>query len=92
MQTDIISPQLNTFLENRQKEILAIAHKATDEVVKTELSLTDFELLLAVNMSKKESGELTKKSRKIREEGWQELSKKFNGDINQIQEFLLNSI
>jgi len=80
----IVSPQLNNFLENKQREIISLAHKMTDEVVKTELALTDFELLLSVNMSEKERDNLTKQSRKLRQENWGELSEKF-GNITNIQ-------
>lgn len=83
-----ISPQLNSFLESRQREILSMAHKATDEIVKIELALTDFELLLSVNMPKKEQDGLTIQSRKLREETWGELSEKFNGDTSKIQKAL----
>jgi len=81
----MVSPQLNSFLENKQREILSLAHKTTDEIVKTELALADFELLFAVNMNRKEVDKLTIQSRKLREENWRELSNKFNGDITQIQ-------
>ena len=84
----IISSQLNNFLESKQREILSIAHKATEEIVKTELALTDFELLLSANMSEKEQESLTKQSRKLREETWEELSKEFNGDTSKIQRAL----
>ena len=94
----------------------------TDEIVKTELALADFELLLSVNMPKGEqdilthqkcslftlsvstrrkqrhfwgaqepehalcfsAGFLTKQSRKLREENWKELIKKFK-DAAKIQ-------
>lgn len=81
----IISPQLNSFLENKQKEIISLAHRTTDEVVKTELALADFELLLAVNMNEKERDKLTALSKKLREDNWKELSEKFNGDTSAIQ-------
>lgn len=80
----MVSPQLNSFLENKQREIISLAHKMTDEVVKTELALADFELLLSVNMPKEEQDSLTKQSRKLREENWKELSEKF-GDTAKIQ-------
>lgn len=80
----MISPQLNSFLENKQREIISLAHKMTDEVVKTELALADFELLLSVNMPKEEQDSLTKQSRELREENWKELSEKF-GDATKIQ-------
>lgn len=83
-----IPQELNSFLERRDKEILAIAQKNTEEVVKTELALADFELLLSVNLSKKEIDALTKKSRKLREESWEKLSEKFCGDSDKIQSFL----
>ncbi len=79
------SPQLNNFLESKQKEIISLAHKMTDEVVKTELALADFELLLSVNTNKKEMTKLTDMSRKVRDKTWKELSDKFNKDTTEIQ-------
>ncbi len=78
----MISSQLNSFLENKQREIISLAHKMTDEVVKTELALTDFELLLSVNMPNGEQDILAKQSRKLREENWEELSEKFGNTAN----------
>ncbi len=84
----IVSPQLNSFLACKQKEILALAQRNTEEVVKKELALADFELLLAVNMPKQEIDSLTKSSKRLRQESWEELFKKFNGNTDKIQEFL----
>ena len=86
--TSNASTSLSNFLATKEKEILSIAHRNTDEIVKTELALIDFELLLAVSISKKESGNLTKIARKLRCEGWQELSKKFKGNSQDIQKFV----
>lgn len=80
----MVSLQLNNFLESKQREIISLAHKMTDEVVKTELALADFELLLSVNIPKEEQDSLTKQSKKLREENWKELSEKF-GDTAKIQ-------
>lgn len=94
MEMQKLSPNsdLNNFLASRQQEILSIAHeiahKTTEEVVKTELALADFELLLSVNMQKKEQERLTKQSRKLREEVWEELSEKFRRDTSKIQKAL----
>lgn len=92
MQTNqISSTQLNNFLESKQKEILAIAIKNTEETVKTELALADFELLLSANLSEEESKRSTQKARVLRETSWQELSKKYNNDAEKIQGFLNHS-
>ena len=85
METQTIN--LDKFLKDRQQEILALAQRTTEKIVKTELALSDFELLLAANLSKEESEKLTEESRKLREETWQELSEKFNGNTDKIQEF-----
>ncbi|OGJ22330.1 hypothetical protein A3K73_03800 [Candidatus Pacearchaeota archaeon RBG_13_36_9] len=92
MQTNQIgSTQLNNFLEGKQKEILAMAHKNTEEIVKAELALADFELLLSVNLSEEESKKLTQKAGLLREKSWQELYKKCDGDSEKVQEFLNKS-
>ena len=86
METQTTSMNLDKFLKDRQQEILALAQKTTEKIVKTELALSDFELLLAANLTEEEIGKLTEESRNLRGETWQELSKKFNGDTDKIQE------
>jgi hypothetical protein len=80
--------ELNSFLERRDKEILEVAQINTLEIVKTELALTDFELLLSANLSEREVDTLTKKSKRLREESWKELSERFGGNSDRIQGFL----
>lgn len=84
----IISQDLNNFLINKEREILAIAQKNTEEIVKREMALSDFELLLSANFSEEEREELTNKSRILRKENWEELSKKFNGNFKKIMDFI----
>jgi RNA polymerase-binding transcription factor DksA len=83
-------PELNNFLEDKQREILALAQQKTEEVVKREMALTEFELLLSANMSEKEQKKLTANSRKLREDSYKELSKisgeDFNGICNLLNE------
>ena len=82
------SPELMQFLQDREMQILALAQKNTLEIVQKEMALSDFELLFSANISEKEQKDLTKKSRKLRADSWQELSKKFNGNFQKINEFL----
>lgn len=84
----IKSPELMKFLQEKQAKILAIAQKNTEEIVQREMALTDFELLLSVNMPENEQTEITHKSRKLRSGAWQELSNKFNGNFQKMNEFL----
>lgn len=91
---------LNNFLEDRQKEILAIAQQnnkekfkeiqlETEEIVKRETALMDFELLFSATLLKEEE-KLTLESRELREECWEELNKESNGDYNKLNEILNN--
>lgn len=89
-QSQISSPKFDSFLQERQEEILAIAQKNTDEIVKREMALMDFELLLSANFSNKEQDKFAKEWRKIRIEQWGSLSKKFNGKEEKVLEFLDN--
>ena len=84
----IQSEPLNQFLKERDQQILDLAKRNTEDVVKKELALSDFELLLSVNFPKKEQKELNLLSRKIREDSWNELNKKFNNDFGKINNFL----
>lgn len=89
METNLLNQNnLNEFFTNRENEILEIAHKNTESIVKTEIALMDFELLLSTDLSEKEISSLNTKSRALREECWAELNKKFNGDYNKIMKFL----
>jgi len=92
METQQISTHenLNNFLEFKKKEILEMAHQNTEELVKKENALMDFELLLSLDFSEKERERLTNESRNLREESWKELEKKFDSDTDKIQEFLNN--
>jgi|WetSurMetagenome_2_1015567.scaffolds.fasta_scaffold74657_4 hypothetical protein len=62
-------PELNNFLENRQKEILAIAQqesqKTVKEIVKNEFDLLEFNLFLG-SFGKKELDKSTKRVRELR--------------------------
>lgn len=87
-QSQISSPKFDSFLQERQDEILNIAQENTEEIVKREMALMDFELLLSVNFSNKEQDKFAKEGRKIRMEQWESLSKKFNGKEEKVLEFL----
>jgi len=78
---------LSEFMAGKQKEILAFAQKNTEETVKTEMALLDFELLLAVSSDK---GEVKKVqyARKLREESWKEIEEKFEGNHDKMMNFL----
>lgn len=82
---------LNNFLQERHNQILDIAQKNTEEIVKKELALMDFELLLAVTTTEKDNQKLTDESRELRKENWDELEKKSKGDYDKMNE-LLNQI
>lgn len=89
METNLLSHNnLNQFFTSRESEILEIAQNNTKEIVKTELALMDFELLLSTDLIGKEINSLNNKSRSLREECWTELNKKFNNDHNKIMQFL----
>lgn len=81
---------LNEFMESKEREILDFAKKNAEEVVKKELALMDFELVMAVNLTKKKAESLTKYSRKLRSETQKELVAKFDGDYDKISNFLEN--
>lgn len=84
----IKSPELMKFWQEKQAKILAIAQKNTEEIVQREMALTDFELLLSVNMPENEQTKLTNTSKKLRNDAWQELSNKFKGNFQKMNEFL----
>jgi|GEM_PF-2407487 len=85
-------PELKTFLETRQKETLSLAQqitqRVTKDIVEKEMALMDFELLLSVNLSKKEETKITAESRKIREQSWKEVNDKFNGNYGEAVRFI----
>ena len=83
-------PELSSFIQNKEQEILAIAQQNTKETVEKEMALLDFELLLSTNLSEGKEKELTEKSRLLRRESWNELSKKFDGDYDKMNKFLDN--
>ncbi len=83
-------PELSSFIQNREQEILAIAQQNTKETVEKEMALLDFELLLSANFSKGEEKELTEKSKLLRKESWNELSEKLNGNYEKMNRFLDN--
>ena len=84
----IDTTSIEKFIVDKQKEILAFALNNTDEVVKTELELMDFELLLAINTKEGESEENAEISRELRNSSWNELNQIFNGDNNKISQFI----
>lgn len=84
----IQSEHLNQFLKERDQQILDLARKNTEEIVKKEIALSDFELLLSVNFPKKEQRELTNLSREIRKDSWNGLNQNFNNDFGKINNFL----
>lgn len=88
MENKQIAPELSNFIQSREQEILDIAKSNTEDIVKRELSLLDFELLLSANLSESEKKELTEKARYLREESWKELSQQFEGDYNKMNNFL----
>ncbi|MBS3095190.1 hypothetical protein J4231_00765 [Candidatus Woesearchaeota archaeon] len=85
-----VCEDLNSFIVNKEKEILEIAKRQTEDIVKTELALTDFELLLSINTSKGEIDKLNKTARKLRKDNWGELQSQFKGDHNAIMNHLRN--
>jgi len=87
MEAQTISINLDKFLKNRQQEILSRVQETAEKIVKTELALSDFELLLAANLARGEAEKLTEEARKLREQTWQELQGRFNGNTDKIQEF-----
>ena len=87
---NVSATSLGAYMEDKRKEILAWAQKNTEQVVKTELALMDFELLLAVNTKPGEAEKSAIKARKLRDESWDELSKKFSGDYDKTMCFIEN--
>jgi len=85
-----IPQELTNFIEIREQEILAIAQQNTKETVEKEMALLDFELLLSANLSEGEEKELAEKARLLRRESWKELSQKFNGNYDKMNDFLDN--
>ena len=83
-------PELSSFIQNKEQEILAIAQQNTKETVEKEMALLDFELLLSANLSEGKEKELTEKSRLLRKESWNELSQKFDGNYDKMNKFLDN--
>ncbi len=88
MENKQIAPELSNFIQSREQEILAIAKSNTEDIVKRELSLLDFELLLSANLSESEEKELTDKAKVLRKESWEELLQQFDGDYDKINNFL----
>ena len=85
MQKQAQLQQLNSMIETRKSEILELVKQNAENVAKTEFALMEFELLMAVNLTKKEEEKLTVTSRNLREECWKELSKKFDNNIESMQ-------
>jgi len=83
-------PELSSFIQNKEQEILAIAQQNTKETVEKEMALLDFELLLSANLSEGKEKELTERSRLLRKESWNELSQKFDGNYDKMNKFLDN--
>ncbi len=84
----IQTQDLNEFLKNKQKEILAIAQQNTKEIVEKENALMDFELSLSINISGEDKNKLTEQARKLRQEYWEETMKESNGDYKKAMEIL----
>lgn len=91
MQKQAQLQQLNNLIETRENEILELTRQNAERVAKTEIALMEFELLMTVNLTQKEEEKLTATSRNLRGECWKELSKKFNNNIETIQQNI-NSI
>ena len=83
-------PELSSFIQNKEQEILAIAQQNTKETVEKEMALLDFELLLSANFPEGKGKELTERSRLLRKESWKELSQKFDGNYDKMNKFLDN--
>lgn len=83
-------PELSSFIQSKEQEILAIAQQNTKETVEKEMALLDFELLLSANLSEGKEKELSVKSRLLRKESWNELSQKFDGNYDKMNKFLDN--
>ena len=64
-QPQVSCPELNNFLEDRQKEILAIAQQVTKEVVEKEFDLLEFNLFIG-SFGKRKLDESTKRVRELR--------------------------
>jgi len=89
MQSQPISSQnLNSFLAVRQGEILAIAQQNTREIVKREMALMDFELLLSVNLENGEQKKLALEGRSLRNESWKELEIESGRDFAKMNNIL----
>ncbi|HLD54990.1 MAG TPA: hypothetical protein VJB35_01895 [Candidatus Nanoarchaeia archaeon] len=73
-QSQVSCPELNNFLEYRQKEILALAQQVTKEVIEKEFDLFEFDLFLG-SLGKNKLDKSTKKVMELR-------NKVDNGKIN----------
>lgn len=80
--------QLSEILENRQSQTLAIAQNTVKDIVNTEMALFNFEIMMGLNINKKERTSLTKKSRDLRLETHKELMKLSNNNFQKMTELL----
>lgn len=77
---------LKDFMNSKEREILNLAKKGTEEIVKKEVALMDFELFLSSNLTDQESVRLTKESRAIRKQSWEGMGKKI-GSYKEINKY-----
>lgn len=69
----------NRFFVEKQEEILAIAQRNTEDIVKKETALMNFEIMVGLDFSKKEREALTKETRNQRLNTWNNLVSKSKG-------------
>lgn len=84
------SPDLKSFFDSKQNEIIGLAKEAADNIARKEFALMEFELLLAAHMTEKDIMKLEKESRSLRTSSWKELESKFGNNTSAIQNYLEN--
>jgi hypothetical protein len=82
--------QLRQILENKQNQTLAVAQKTVKDIVNTEMSLFNFEIMMGLSIDKPDSKRLTKLSRNLRDETHKELMKLSNNNFEKMNEILNN--
>lgn len=82
--------QFNSLLQNKQNETLALAQKNVKDIVETEMSLLNFEIMLGVNMNTKERNNLTRKSKSLRTSTHKNLLKLSNNNFEKMNQMLNN--
>ena len=80
--------QFGKILENKQNQTLAFAQKTVKDIVDTEMSLFNFELMMGLNINKTENKRLTRISKKLRRDTYKELKKESNNNFEKMNEIL----